>query len=190
MTSDDLWTIYQRGLFPMVEDGEVYLVRPEKRGLMPIQGIRVSRSLARTIRRGLYTVTFDAAFTQVMLGCQNREETWIGDSFIPAYSQCHAEGWGHSCEVWAEGELAGGVYGLALGATFCAESMFSHRRDASKVALWALVNHCQGLGFRQFDCQMLNPHTESLGGYEIPSKEYMREFRRLLSVQTDWSRCP
>lgn len=181
---------YSQGLFPMEEDGTLYWVRPEKRALLPIEGIHVSRSLARTLRKGSFTITFDQAFEEVVKGCRDRPDTWIGDGFLEAYLDCHRQGWGHSCEAWFEGELVGGLYGLAVGGVFCAESKFSRRTDASKAALKAMVDHCRGLGFALFDIQILNPHTASLGGYEVGGRRYLRWLSSHLDTKTPWSWTP
>jgi leucyl/phenylalanyl-tRNA--protein transferase len=141
------------------------------------------------IRRGDFRITFDKAFTSVMEGCMDRPDgSWITDEFIEAYGQCHQEGWAHSCEAWLGDELAGGVYGLALGSMFCGESMFSRQTNASKVALWALVEHLRGLGFRAFDCQIINDHTASLGAYEVSHRNYSQLLSLCLEEAAPWSR--
>lgn len=139
---------------------------------MPIEGIRVSRSLAKTINRGGFSVTFDQAFRQVMLGCQNREETWISDEMIDLFEAAFLEGWVHSCEVWCDGELGGGVYGVAIGKVFSAESMFTKFSNMGKVALYSMVNRVAELGFELFDIQIINNHTQSLGAFEMSLADY------------------
>ena len=180
---------YEQGVFPMTEDdGVVNWYQPVRRALFPVEGIRVSRSLAKTIRRGVFEVRFDTAFEQVMRSCFRPGDNWLSEHFVRAYGEAHQQGWGHCSECWAEGELVGGVYGLALGSCFCAESMFHRRTDASKVALRALVEQCRKLGFTVFDAQIMNPHLKSLGAYEVSNRQYMTMLQDALSRQTDWSR--
>ena len=159
-----------------VDEGtdEVEWFRPRRRCLFPIEGIRVSKSLAKRIRNSGFEVTFDQAFEDVVRACRRGEgENWISEEFVRVYGEAHREGWAHSCEVWMDGELVGGIYGLAVGAVFSAESMFHRDRDMSKVALWALVNRCRESGFRVFDAQIMNPHLASLGAYEVADQEFM-----------------
>ena len=131
---------YEQGVFPMADDeGHIDWYQPYRRALLPMEGIHVSRSLAKTIRKGTFEIRFDTAFEQVMRSCLRPKENWISEDIIRVYTQIHREGWAHCGECWMEGELVGGVYGVALGACFCAESMFHRATDASKVALWAMV---------------------------------------------------
>lgn len=179
---------YRQGAFPMtMEDGKVAWFQPRMRALFPLDGIHVSRSLAKTIRSGKYEIRFDTAFEEVMRGCLRPSDNWISEEFIQVYTQVHREGWGHCSECWADGKLVGGVYGIALGGCFCAESMFHRHDDASKVALSALVDKCKELGFQIFDAQIMNDHLKSLGAYEIPHSEYMRKLQQALRIETPWS---
>ncbi|RYG26254.1 leucyl/phenylalanyl-tRNA--protein transferase [bacterium] len=179
---------YEQGAFPMtMEDGEVAWFRPRRRCLFPIEGIHVSRSLAKTIRKGIYEVRFDTSFEPVMRGCLRPDGNWISEEFIRVYTEIHRQGWGHCAEARADGELVGGVYGIALGSCFCAESMFHRATDASKVALAAMVDHCRELGFTIFDAQIMNPHLQSLGAYEVPERAYDRMLREALTHTTPWS---
>ncbi len=179
---------YERAVFPMtLEDGSVGWFQPHCRCLFPIEGIHVSRSLQRTIRKGTFEVRFDTAFEEVMRGCTRPEDNWISEHFIQVYSHIHREGWGHSAECWQDGRLVGGVYGVALGSCFCAESMFHRETDASKVALRALVEKCRELGFTVFDAQITNPHLESLGSFEVPHGTYMQMLAEALKRKTPWS---
>ena len=193
MRGDELtpWLIrygYERGAFPMtVEDGSVQWFQPRKRCLFPIDGIHVSRSLAKTIRQGKFEITFDLAFSEVMRFCLRPTDNWISEDFIRVYSEVHRLGWAHSVECWLDGELVGGSYGIALGSCFCAESMFHRATDASKVALWALVNRCESLGFTIFDAQIMNPHLDSLGAYEVPHLAYEIMLSDALGRTTPWS---
>jgi leucyl/phenylalanyl-tRNA--protein transferase len=192
---DDLaltpWLIryaYEEGAFPMtMEDGSVQWFQPRRRALFPITGIHTSRSLRKEIARGDFEVRFDTAFEDVMHACLRPEGNWISEEFIRVYTLIHEEGWGHSGEVWHEGELVGGIYGIALGSCFCAESMFHRRTNASKIALWAMVEKCRELGFTLFDAQIMNPHLKSLGAFEVTHHEYIVRLKDALARQTPWS---
>lgn len=179
---------YERGAFPMtMEDGEIGWFRPRRRCLFPLEGVHVSHSLARTIRKGVYEVRFDTAFEDVMRGCLRPDGNWISEEFVRVYTQIHHEGWGHCAEAWRDGKLVGGTYGIALGSCFCAESMFHRETDASKVALVAMVKRCRDLGFTIFDAQIMNPHLASLGAYEVGERQYGRMLRVALARTTPWS---
>jgi leucyl/phenylalanyl-tRNA--protein transferase len=170
-----------------LEDGSIGWFQPRERALFPLAGIHVSRSLRRVLQRGDFQITFDTAFEDVMRGCLRPEDNWISEEFIQVYTQVHNEGWAHSAECWSGGELVGGVYGLALGSCFCAESMFHRHPNASKVALWALLEECRRREFTLFDAQIMNPHLESLGAYEVSHREYMRLLGEALEKRTSWS---
>jgi leucyl/phenylalanyl-tRNA---protein transferase len=168
---------YRQGVFPMAEgrdDPEVFWVDPKRRGIIPLDGFHVSRSLARTLRQGRFRVTFDTDFEGVVTGCAARDETWISAPIADLYAELHRRGHAHSVEVWDGDVLAGGVYGVALGAAFFGESMFSRRTDASKVALVHLIERLRAGGFRLFDTQFLTPHLASLGGVEVSQAVYRR----------------
>ncbi|MBE3639018.1 leucyl/phenylalanyl-tRNA--protein transferase [Mangrovicoccus algicola] len=180
LTPDILLRAYAMGVFPMAEsrdDPEIFWVDPRRRGILPLAGFHVSRSLARRIRRAEFQVSFDRDFAGVLSACAAREETWINAGIFELYCELHAMGFGHSIELWQDGDLAGGVYGVALGGAFFGESMFSRRTDASKVALVYLVDRLRAQGFALFDTQFVTPHLRSLGAQEIPRRDY----RRLLS---------
>jgi len=179
---------YAQGYFPMAdEEGEVGWYTVAYRALFPIAGVRVSKSLAKVLRQGRFEIRFDTAFEQVMRHCFLPDGNWLTEEFVNAYSACHRQGWGHSCETWLEDRLVGGVYGLAVGSCFCAESMFHRETNASKVALWALVERCRELGFTVFDAQIMNPHLASLGAYEVSAAEHARLLARALQETTPWS---
>jgi leucyl/phenylalanyl-tRNA--protein transferase len=179
---------YEQGVFPMtLDDDSVGWFQPKRRCLLPIEGIHVSRSLAKTIRQGRFSVTFDTCFEDVMRGCLRPGDNWISEDFIRVYTLIHHEGWGHSAEVWLNGCLVGGVYGIALGQCFCAESMFHRETDASKVGLAAMVDRCREMGFTMFDAQILNPHLASLGAFEVSHGTYMRRLAVAARESTDWS---
>lgn len=191
LTPATLEIIYRSGYFPMgTPRGKVELFEPYRRALFPLTGIRVSRSLARLLRpdRFPFRLTFDQAFEEVMRHCLRPMHNWINEEIIAAFVGCHEEGWAHSCEVWREDRLVGGVYGLAIGACFSAESMFHRESNASKVALWALIHHCRELGFTIFDAQIMNPHLESIGAFEVSQREYLSLLDRAAHKITPWSR--
>src|SRR5262245_29454788 len=156
--------------------------------LLP-RGRHVSRSLARTLRRRTFALTLDRAFARVIEACaetprRRGEGTWITPEMRAAYQRLHELGFAHSAEAWREGELAGGVYGVALGGCFFGESMFARRPDASKAALSALVRQLERWGFELFDCQMHTPHLARLGAREWPRSRFLRHLRRALARET------
>ena len=177
---------YAAGIFPMAErrdDPDVFWVDPERRGVLPLEGFRISRSLARRMRRGKYSATLNAAFGEVLDGCANRDETWISAPIRAAYLSLHASGHAHSLEIWSDGALAGGVYGVSLGAAFFGESMFSRRTDASKLALAHLTDHLRRCGFVLFDTQFITPHLARLGAVEIPRIQYRALLAHALKLE-------
>ncbi len=193
ITPDLVLAAYAQGLFPMAEhrdDLALYWVSPEMRGIIPLESFHVSHRLARTIRHGAFTVTADRAFTQVMQGCAapapGREQSWINDEILRLYGALHAAHYAHSIECWQEGELVGGLYGVALGGAFFGESMFSRARDASKVALAHLVERLKQGGFTLLDTQFLTPHLARLGALEIPRAEYLERLQGALAVNAAW----
>lgn len=162
------------------EDGSIGWYSPDPRAVIPLDGLRVSRSLRRTVDRGTFTVTTDLDFPAVIGACAEREETWISPEIAEAYTRLWMEGHGHSVECRAGGELAGGLYGLAIGGAFFGESMFSRRADASKVALVHLVRLLNGAGFTLLDAQFLTPHLARFGAVEIPRSAYLRRLSAAL----------
>ncbi|MER3412907.1 MAG: leucyl/phenylalanyl-tRNA--protein transferase [Armatimonadota bacterium] len=183
LTAKLLEAAYRQGLFPMGDSrGRIVWFCPDPRAIIPMRGLHVSRSLRRSARR--YEVTFDTAYREVMSRCAARDEgTWITPQFLELYTEMHRLSKGHSAEAWRDGRLVGGVYGVALGGAFMAESMFHSETDAGKVALWRLMEHLERRGFELFDVQFLTPHLASLGAIEIPAKEYLRLLKRALSLQ-------
>ena len=167
---------YRHGIFPWFNPGEVIQWwSPDPRALFVVEDFHVPRRLARTIRSGVFTCTIDTAFTRVMEGCSEREEgSWIGPEVIDAYSDLHRAGHAHSVEVWRDGQLAGGVYGVRTGALFAGESMFARVTDASKVALVFLMQRLRERGFVALDAQILNSHTESLGAANVPRALFLK----------------
>ena len=171
---------YRAGIFPMADahdDPEVFWVEPRFRAILPLDGLRVSRSLARTLRRDRFEVTCNAAFDAVIAACAeaapDRSETWISGRIAASYRELHRLGWAHSIECWSGAELAGGLYGVGFDRVFCGESMFSRAPDASKVALAWLVAALRRGGAELLDCQFITPHLASLGAVEIPQKRYL-----------------
>ena len=186
---DTLLAGYRRGIFPMAEgrnDPELHWVEPKLRGVLPLDGFHISRSLAKTIRRGDYRVTVNSAFAQVVAACADREETWINAPLTRLYAALHARGHAQSLEVWQGDRLAGGVFGVSFGHTFCGETMFSRMRDGSKVALAYLVDRLRRSGFILFDTQFLTPHLASLGGVEIPQATYLELLAHAREGQADF----
>jgi leucyl/phenylalanyl-tRNA--protein transferase len=165
---------YSQGIFPMgLEDGSVGWFRPEARAVIPIGRFHASRSLRRSARR--FDVTFDCAFEEVMRKCADRKEgTWITAEFFQVYAELHRRGLAHSCEAWSGEELVGGVYGVAIGRAFMAESMFHVLTDAGKVALWKLMQRLQNQGCVLFDVQYMTEHLRTLGAVEISDKKYRK----------------
>ena len=168
------------------DDPEVFWVDPRLRGILPLDGFRISRSLARTIRRGHFRISFDRAFPRVIDGCAVRPETWINETIRRLCLSLHALGSAHSVEVWEGTDLVGGVYGLTLGGAFFGESMFSTRTDASKVALAYLVDRLRDAGFVLFDTQFITPHLASLGVIEIPRADYRRMLAEAIEVRAQF----
>ena len=185
LTPEGVELAYRHGIFPMADErtAEILWFRPDPRAVIPLDGFHVSRSLARTLRRAVFDVRVDTDFEGVMRGCADRPEgTWISEGFVEVYGALHRAGKAHSVEAWREGRLAGGVYGLALGGAFMAESMFHSETDASKVALAALTSRLRERGFILLDVQYVTPHLESLGAIEITRREYERRLERALAL--------
>ena len=183
---------YQHGIFPWpLSDGLLAWWSPDPRAVIEFSDFCPSRRLLRTCRSGRFTVTRDQDFAGVITGCataQKRESgTWITPEMKESYIALHQEGIAHSVEAWHEGVLAGGVYGLALGGYFAAESMFYQVRDGSKVALVALVEHLRERGFQLLDIQQLTPHTASFGARTIPRTEFLTRLRSALAAPARWA---
>ncbi|MBW7982366.1 leucyl/phenylalanyl-tRNA--protein transferase [Enterobacillus tribolii] len=172
-----LLAAYQRGIFPWFTPGDVILWwSPDPRAVLYPAELHISRSMHKFLRRNPFQVTLNQAFADVVAGCaqQRAEGTWIGEDVQQAYIQLHQLGYAHSIEVWLDGELVGGLYGLAQGSLFCGESMFSRVSNASKTALILFTHHFVTHGGELFDCQVLNDHTASLGAREISRRDYLR----------------
>lgn len=175
VTPDLLLNAYASGIFPMAEsrnDPELFWVDPRRRGILPLNGFHISRSLARRMRRGGYEVRLNDDFRGVVAACAEREETWINDEISELYHDLFMRGQAHCLSIHSDGALIGGVYGVTLGAAFFGESMFSRRTDGSKLALAHLVDHLRRCHFRLFDTQFLTDHLGRLGAIEISRAAY------------------
>lgn len=184
LSPERLVSAYELGLFPWFgEDMPICWWCPDPRAIIPLDGLKVSRRLARTCRSGRFTCTLDRCFAEVMRACgENREDgTWITEEMIAAYCRLHELGIAHSIETWHDGELVGGVYGVALGGLFAGESMFHRMTDASKVALARLFEHLRRQGYTLFDTQLVTPHTARMGAILIPRQEYFARLRSALA---------
>jgi leucyl/phenylalanyl-tRNA--protein transferase len=169
---------YSMGIFPMADSDDlnsIYWYEPQMRGIIPLHGLKISKSLKQTLRSGRFTVTINNDFEAVMQHCADRESRWISQEIIDVYVELHRLGFGFSFETRnRQNELVGGLYGIALGRAFFGESMFHLERDASKVALVGLVDWMNTNGFTLLDTQYLTDHLKSLGGIEIPQQEYLK----------------
>lgn len=180
---------YAQGVFPMSEsadDPDIFWVDPQMRGIFELDSFHVSRSLARRIKRGEYRCKINTCFPDVVRHCADRDETWINAEIFELYCQLHALGYAHSFEIHRDNCLIGGVYGVALGGAFFGESMFSLETDASKLALYHLINHLNTQGFILFDTQFITSHLASLGAIEIPRKEYRERLDQALAVKASF----
>jgi leucyl/phenylalanyl-tRNA--protein transferase len=182
-----LLAAYRQGIFPMPEHGRrppMHWFSPVQRGIVPLDGLVVSRSLRRSCRD--YEIRIDTAFDQVVAGCADpaRSGGWITRDIASAYAELHRLGWAHSVEAWRDGVLAGGLYGIGIGGLFAGESMFHRARDASKVALVALVElmTSDGVAGRLLDVQWVTPHLAGLGAVEVPRPDYLRLLARALTL--------
>jgi len=189
LTPDWLIDAYQHGIFPWPFTTDLSLLAwwsPDPRAIIELDGLHMSRRLRRTCRSARFQITCDQDFTQVIGGCATENgragATWLLPAMIRAYTRLHELGYAHSVEVWHEGQLAGGTYGVAIGGLFAAESKFYRVRDASKVALVHLVSHLRARGYTLLDVQQATPHTVRLGAKEIPRCEYLRRLEEALAL--------
>ncbi len=184
---------YGIGIFPMAEhrdDPEIFWVDPRRRGILPLDGFHLSRSLAKAMRRTGFDVTVNQDFAGVVAACADRTDTWINGEISSLYSALHARGNAHSLEIREAGTLVGGVYGVTLGAAFFGESMFSRRTNASKMALAAMVVRLRDAGFSLFDTQFLTDHLASLGAVEITRAQYHLRLEKALAAHADFAAPP
>lgn len=185
---------YAAGIFPMAESAEsteLHWFDPERRGILPLDGFHVPRSLRKAVRQGRFEVRCDTAFQRVVESCaemtDDRPKTWINDDIVRLYTELHRAGFAHSVECWRGDRLVGGLYGVSLGAAYFGESMFSRETDASKVALVHLVARLRAAGFTLLDTQFVTDHLARFGAYEIPRAEYRRRLNQALPVLTDFA---
>jgi leucyl/phenylalanyl-tRNA--protein transferase len=197
LTIEDLLTWYEQGVFPMAdarEDEQVYLIDPEARGIIPLGGFHVPKRLARTVRHDPYQIRVDTAFEQVVALCAaaapDRPDTWINRPIQRLYKELFMRGHAHSVECWRDGELVGGLYGVAHGAAFFGESMFSRARDASKIALVHLVARLTVGRYLLLDTQFLTEHLSQFGAVDIPRADYKRRLNKALERGADFYRFP
>lgn len=192
-----LLNAYASGYFPMAESRtstELMWFDPPRRGLIPLRGFHIAKRLRRTVLAGHFDVRADTAFRDVMLACAEpapgREDTWINDRILDLYCELHEHGFAHSVECWREGDLVGGLYGVALGAAFFGESMFSREVDASKVALVHLVGRLNAGGYSLLDTQWVTEHLTQFGAFEVPRAEYRRRLKAAIYEPTDFHALP
>lgn len=196
-TVEDLLTWYEQGVFPMAdarEDEHIYLIEPAERGIIPLDGFHTPKRLARTVRHDPYQIRVDTAFEQVVGLCAqsapDRPDTWINRPIQRLYKELFMRGHAHSVECWQDGELVGGLYGVAHGAAFFGESMFSRERDASKIALVHLVARLIVGRFALLDTQFLTDHLSQFGAVDVPQEQYKRLLGRALETGADFYRFP
>ena len=177
--AEDLLNCYRQGIFPMAEDKDdpdLFLVDPEIRGVLPLEGFHIPRKLRKVIRSEPFEIKTDTAFSRVMEACaastKDRPSTWINSTILNLYSDLHRLGYAHSVECWQENKLVGGLYGVAVNGAFFGESMFSRVTNASKVALVYLVDRLIYGGYRLLDAQFYNPHLEQFGIIEMPRRDF------------------
>jgi leucyl/phenylalanyl-tRNA--protein transferase len=193
LTPELIIRAYRAGIFPMAEDAtatDLFWVSPEMRGILPLDGFKISKSLRKTLRRQPYAVRVDTDFEAVIEGCAtagtDRESTWINATIRKLYGQLFKRGLAHTVEVWDGSELVGGLYGLSLGAAFFGESMFHRKTDASKIALAHLVDRLNAGGYTLLDTQFVTDHLRSLGGVEIPREIYEVRLAEALARNGDF----
>lgn len=191
ITTELLLDAYTHGIFPW-SDRPARWYSPDPRSIFDLQTFKLSKRLARVVRQGRFQVTFDRAFPHVMEACRRHHfwTSWISTPMIAAYHEFHKAGYAHSVEVWREGRLVGGLYGVQVGAFFAGESMFHRETDASKVAFAHLVDKLRSLGVVMLDSQVLNEHTASLGAIEIPREDYLQRLDAAMDLnlgQTPWN---
>lgn len=168
----------------MADQGQILWFSPEKRGVIPLdERFHVPHGLRKALRKGRFEVRWDTAFREVMLGCADRDQTWIDSGIVESYCELHRLGFAHSVECWDDEGLQGGLYGVAIGRAFFGESMFSRKTDASKVALVHLVERLREHGFTLLDTQWLTPHLATFGGHEVPRRDYLRLLKEAVEVR-------
>jgi leucyl/phenylalanyl-tRNA--protein transferase len=186
LTAELILAAYGKGLFPMADPvtGEVRWFAPDPRGVLPLDAFHLPRRLARSMKR--FELTTDRDFEKVIDGCADRPATWISSDLRAAYVALFRAGRAHSVEARLDGELAGGIYGVAIGGAFMAESMFHRRTDAGKAALVGLVDRLRSRGFSLCDIQMVTPATAQFGAIEIPRDDYLNLLSQALTLTPVW----
>ncbi len=193
LTPAQLLTGYARGVFPMAEsadDDRLYWFDPPMRGVLPVGGVHVARSLRRDLRRGGWSAHLDGDFATVVAACADRETTWINAPLADLYQALHGAGHAHAIEIRHDGAFAGGLFGVTLGGAFFGESMVSARENGSRMALWWLSTHLKRCGFTLFDTQFLTPHLARMGGIETPRKTYHTRLTAALRRKADIHAAP
>lgn len=181
---DVLLGAYAQGIFPMANDGELGWYSPEMRGIIPLDDrFHINHGLKKALRKRPFTVRKNTDFEAVMRGCAERDETWIDDMIISSYSELHRIGHAHSIECWDSDGLQGGLYGVSLGRAFFGESMFSRKRDASKIALVHLVKWLRSESYELLDTQWVTDHLRTFGGIEVPRNDYLALLHNALAPQ-------
>ncbi|WP_017997997.1 leucyl/phenylalanyl-tRNA--protein transferase [Paracoccus sp. N5] len=189
LTAGTMLAAYARGVFPMAgsaSDPQLYWFEPSLRGILPVGGVHVSRSMRRFLRHCGWQAGIDRDFAGVVRGCADRPETWINPQLFALYQELFRMGHAHSVEVYEGDRLVGGMFGLVLGGAFFAESMFSRRPNASKAAMIWVSGHLARCGFTLWDTQYPNPHLASMGGQTIPRAEYRRRLAVALRIEADF----
>lgn len=190
LTAEKMLLAYAQGIFPMAEaadDDQLYWFDPPERGILPVGGVHVSRSMRRFLRDCPWQASIDRDFSGVIAGCADRPETWINGRLVALYDRLFAMGHAHSLEIWDDRRLIGGIYGLSLGGAFFAESMFSRQPNASKAALIWMSAHLQRCGFTLWDTQYPTPHLASMGGLTISRGDYRRRLDAALQRAADFT---
>lgn len=177
-----LLTAYCSGYFPMAESktGAVNWHSPDPRAIFELTDFKIPRSLHQTLKKNFFEIRLNSRFEEVIRSCGEREETWISEEIVQSYLELHRLGLAHSVESWKEEKLSGGLYGVSIGGAFFGESMFSRERDASKVALVALVQRLKEQGFELLDTQFITPHLRRLGASQIPRIEYLERLQKAI----------
>ena len=190
ITPELMLRAYSIGVFPMAEsahDPWLHWIEPRQRGIIPLHGLHISRSLAKALRADLFDIRINSDFPRMIESCATaRETTWISHRLRSLYVELHEQGFAHSVEAWFNGELVGGLFGIALGGAFFGESMFHKKRDASKIALAHLVARLIKGHFRLLDTQFITPHLQSLGAVEIDRTTYLTHLDQALEIDADF----
>jgi len=174
---------YRLGVFPMaLDDDSIGWFSPDPRAIIPLDNFHVPHALGRVARKRVFEIKIDNAFREVIRACAQREDTWINREIIESYERLHELAYAHSVEAWSKSRLAGGLYGVAVGGAFFGESMFHRERDASKIALVALVEHLRKRKFALLDTQWLTPHLRQFGAIEIPRVHYLKMLKRAVEL--------